>query len=404
MRIPRNIFGYFILFILCLGSLETQGNVVASGGRVLYLGDSLSMGAFGRVFDSEMRSDGLHVITVVAGGASPYYWLRSFQPLPCTIGFWQKTPQSERRLGYVKAVPKIEDLMDRHKPNVVVVQTGINLYATLRSKRRPKDQNVAEVYKLIDGMCKAIAERDAKSYWILPPHSHERRYPASLQSELAGIMKTVVREYNGAVFESQKFTRFTDPYPATDGIHYGPGEARTWAQRVAADFEVYMRINHSYAGRIPDESERALPLVAKPVGSANSVGSRSGTGGSSPDPNVKFDPAALIQQAPEVDLTLKLVAKSKIENLNEVPYKNALGVFEYEVVRDKRGNYPLKKIRIAHGIVFNRKETYSTRRQIGDTTNLKLVPLAKYPNLQRWQTVDQLRPNFDLPLYTPKLD
>lgn len=402
MQISSKITGSLIATALVAFTvLDVRANLSSRGHHVLYLGDSLSMGAFGRTLDERMRNNGLQVVTVVAGGASPYYWLRNFQPLPCTIGFWQKTPKAEKRLGYVKAVPKIEDLMDEYKPEVVVIQTGVNLYATLRSKRRPKDQNVAEVYRLIDGMCKAIAERDAKGYWILPPHSHEKRYPASLQSELASIMKTVVKEYNGAVFESQKYTRFTDPYPATDGIHYGPGEARTWAERVAADFQVFMRINQSYTGRIPDAGERPAPLVAKPLDLA---GEAQAAATASVGSDRKIDPAALIKQAPEVDLELKLVEKSQIQNLNEVPYRNALGVFEYEVVRDKRGNYPLKKIRIAHGIVFNRKETYSARRKVGDTIDLTLVPLAKYPNLQRWQTVDQLRPNFDLPLYTPKLD
>src|SRR5690606_35289598 len=94
--------------------------------KILYLGDSLSIGAFGQTFDAALRSTGFQVHTVVAGGASPYYWLKRYQPLPCTIGFWEKSGASERRVGYVRAVPKLEDLMSEAKPSVVVVQTGIN--------------------------------------------------------------------------------------------------------------------------------------------------------------------------------------------------------------------------------------------------------------------------------------
>ena len=413
------------------------GGSSGSENRVLFLGDSFSIGAFGRTFDTRMRENGLDVFTVVAGGASPYYWLDAYQSLPCAIGYWEKSPKAERRLGYIKAVPKIENLVADIQPDVVVVQTGVNLYATLRSKRRPKEKNVAEVRRLIDQMCYAIAKGGAKGYWILPPHSHESRYPSELQAELASLMKDVVKDYNGAVFESQKFTRFTDPYPSTDGIHYGPTEAKAWAERVAYDFNVYLRINHSYASRIPiratpvptasatvastspsgspsnplppgmtpsrTEQKNPKTAVAAASGTPTTPGTPTETVGNQA-PTQTIDPEDLVKQAPEVDLTLKLIEKSTLQNLTDVPYKHALGVYEYEVVGDRKGNYPLKKIRVAHGIVFNRKFTSIARAEIGGQITLRLVPLSKYRSLQTWQTVDDLRPNFELPLYTPKLD
>ncbi|NNE93353.1 MAG: hypothetical protein HKN23_17045 [Verrucomicrobiales bacterium] len=395
MRFPST--SIFRLFALFLPAFVLFAGPSSAADRVLYLGDSLSMGAFGKTIDQNMREAGLEVYTVVAGGASPYYWLKAYQPLPCTIGFWEKTPSSDRRLGYVRAVPKLEDLIAEHEPNVVIVQTGINLYATLRSRRRPKSDNINEVRSLIDQMCKSIAESGAKGYWVLPPHSHEKRYSASLQNELATIMRETVKEYNGAVFESQKCTKFTDPYPATDGIHYGPIEARQWASRVVSDFNVYMKINSSYASKVP---LRATPIKVSPQSTAAFLAVEKSKINEQVEPvvNAKLDPNQ------PVELKLRLVAKSTIQNLNEAPYRHALGVFEYEVVKDLRGNYPLKKIRVAHGVVFNRRFTSAARRKIGDEIALELVPLSKYPNLNTWHTVDSLRANFDLPLYTPRLN
>lgn len=411
-------------------SLPGQSATRQGHGRVLFLGDSFSIGSFGRTLDNRMRENGLDVFTVVAGGASPYYWLSSYQSLPCTIGYWEKSPDDEKRLGYVKAVPKVEDLLTEIRPDFVVIQTGVNLYATLRSKRRPKEQNVKEVRQLIDQMCLSIAKRGAKSYWVLPPHSHEARYPIELQNELADLMKNVVKEYNGAVFESQKYTRFTDPYPSTDGIHYGPKDAAVWAERVAADFRVYLRINASYANHIPlrppvteiasndpnagitqigttPERRKSGPPLPRGMsrtadGDADSSDASKTIG--SDQTATSVDPTAIIEQAPEVDLTLRLLEKSTLQNLADVPYNHALGVYEYEVVGDKLGNYPLKKIRVAHGIVFNRKFTSISRAEIGSEITLRLAPLSKYRSLQTWQTVDDLRPNFEMPLYTPKLD
>ncbi|MDF1860883.1 MAG: hypothetical protein P1U87_11765 [Verrucomicrobiales bacterium] len=363
---------------------------VAKNSRILYLGDSLSIGAFGQTFDHSLRSSGFQVHTVVAGGASPYYWLKSYQSLPCTIGFWEKSPSAERRLGYVRAVPKLEDLISEHKPNVVVVQTGINLYATLRSKRRAKQENVAEVRSLIEQMCYSVAKAGATSYWVLPPHSHEKRYSRELQMELTSIMQGVVEKYEGEVFESQKVTKFDDPYPATDGIHYGPTEARGWAEKVSKHFNEYMKI-------APVGIERTI-VRAMPVQTPKTKVAAGGTLAAS------SSAIATSAQSSELELVLRLVQKSELKNLSDLDYSNALGVYEYEVLEDRQGNYPYDRIRIAHGIVFGKKYTSAATRAIGTEIALTVVPLSKYKTLSTWQMVDDLRQNTELSIYTPRLD
>lgn len=377
--------------LLAAWVLSPAGELRASSDpatRILYLGDSLSIGAFGRTFDRDLRSSGLEVYTVVAGGASPYYWLGNYQSLPCTIGFWEKSPSSERRVGYVRAVPKIESLIGSHDPDVVVVQTGINLYATLRSKRRSKEENVAEVTSLIEQMCHAIATGGAQSYWVLPPHSHEERYSEALQDELAGIMRSVVRRYEGRVFESSEVTTFDDPYPATDGIHYGPTEARAWAKKVSSHFLDYVKVSpKADTSRIV----RALPIQTPKASSKRSSLARSSGG-------------AVGSQKEEVSLLLRLLEKSELQNLADLDYSNALGVYEYQVIEDRMGNYPYDRIRVAHGIVFGRKYSRAAEREIGSRIAMDLVPLSTYKTLSTWQMVDDLRMNLELPIYTPKLD
>lgn len=454
-------------FVPLLALISLLPGMAAAEECVLFLGDSFSMGAFGRSLDEHLRKDGLKVYTYAAGGASPYYWLSSYEPIPSSIGFWKKTPTTDQRLGYIRAVPKIEPLMDACKPDYVVVQTGVNLYATLRSKRRPKAENVAEVRSLIDDMCKAIDTRGARSYWVLPPRSHEDRYPSSLQQELSEIMTSVVKNYNGGVFESRNFTQFTDPYPATDGIHYGPKESTVWALKTAGDFRSFSKIKRTLLATsgvprakpviVPTASDAPLggkgsepvayqstkPQSPKPVAveklvieladakpadapaqktKADDADAKTKVAAADMPPETKSD-AEGDRQAPadapvkqvgsqgefepdpqaEYDLVLKLVAKSEVKDLSSVTYSNALGVFEYEVTEDVRGSYPFKKIRIAHGIVLNRKPTRANSRKVGDSIALVVVPLARYPGLQRWQTIDDLRPNFEMPLFVPKL-
>ena len=121
---------------------------------ILYLGDSMSMGAFGKEFDIKMREAGFDVYTYVAGGATPYYWLSRYEPIASDIGFWEKTPTVNRRKKIIKEVPKVESLIENWDPDIVVIQTGINLYSSLRSKRREKSDNIA----VVEGLCRDMAK------------------------------------------------------------------------------------------------------------------------------------------------------------------------------------------------------------------------------------------------------
>ena len=414
--------------------------------RVLFLGDSLSMGAFGRTLDMSLRENAVEVYTHVAGGASPYYWLRRYEPISCSIGYWEKTPANERRVGYIRAVPKVEDLIDTYTPDVVVVQTGVNLYATLRSKRRTHDENVEVVEELISDMCRAVHRSGAYSYWITPPESHPKRYSSDLQGELAKIMKRVVGEFGGSVFESAKVTTWKTPYPSqSDGIHYGPLEAKEWAQSVASDFSKYI-------GGIQKRPTpvlapvRAVPISLKRpepeptvVEPATEVATPVNlTPEPQPEPEPKPTPAPIAEEpkvvktedtppvepaaadppaepktigAPrpevaeaseEISVKIKLKQKSAVNSLNEVSYNNAFGLYEYEVEEVEKGEYPFDTVRVAHMVVLHKKFTGATKFEVGKTYYLTLVKQSKYPRLQRVQLVDDLPMELDLPIYICK--
>ena len=229
------------VFVIALVFQTSASQAVAGPDkkRILYLGDSMSMGAFGKTMDQEMRDAGHEVFTFVAGGATPYYWLSRYSTIKGPIGYWEKTPSDEKRQGTTRGVPKIEKLLEKFDPDVVVVQTGTNLYATLRSKRRSKKNNVKEVEGLLNYMIEAATQGGRRCYWITPPSAHPDRYPVELQAELADLTKRVVGR-NARVFDSRSVTRYTDPYPKNDGIHYGATEAKRWAQVVSKDFNQFM--------------------------------------------------------------------------------------------------------------------------------------------------------------------
>jgi len=411
------------LICISLGAMAVaqlgQGSACAAAERtrILYLGDSMSMGAFGSKFDQEMREDGFEVYTFVAGGATPYYWLSRYSTITGPIGYWEKTPGGEQRQNVARGVPKVETLLERYDPDVVVVQTGTNLYSSLRSKRRSKENNVKEVEGLLGHMVEAATQGGRRCYWITPPAAHPDRYPFELQAELAELTKRVVSQ-EAKVFDSRRVTKYIDPYPANDGIHYGPTEARQWASLVVEDFRQFMVdcepvSEGMLAGANTPKCEleavdyRQIPR-AVPVSSVASVAKqkqapaqqssiaeaipptkprkkfkfrfRSSARAEDSPPETPEKPSAgereteqRAQRPPvqyvkkaisidtegvkwgKLDLELRLVAKSELRSLKDVDYSYCFALNEYEVLKVNSGYYPHPRIRIARVVMWGKK-------------------------------------------------
>lgn len=404
--------------------------------RVLYLGDSFSKGAFGRTLDAQMRAAGLEVYTSVTGGASAYDWLPEYGATSTNIGYWEKTPKKEFRVTHLSRIPKLDEMVQRWRPNVVVIQGGTNMYSVLTSKRRPKNQNVAELERLLNRIGQIVTASGARLYWITPATAHPKRFSPDLQAEMRAILFRVGSRY-GRTFDSYAVTRFTDPYPGTDGIHYGPTEAAAWSRLVAKDVIHYSARMGSGSRRQAVAARSSDPDAGGSGGSARGRGlwdifrrkggtpnapdkpTRKQASASPPPPPTSDDPPVTVRRAESADppppaapsatessplqLEVVLRQKSAVRNLGEVTYRSALGVFEYEVVSVQRGNYPAKAIRIAHLIVMNNQYTSINQRPLGSRMTLEVEPLSRYPNLEKIQTIDDLPPAYDLDVFVPKL-
>ena len=361
------------LWILLLFSLSAPA---VAALRVLYLGDSLSMGAFGSTLDQRLREAEFEVYTSVTGGATPFYWLKEFENVEADIGHWNKTPQAEKRFKTLSATPKLEDLMQEIHPQVVIVQTGVNLYSTLRSKRLTPEQGQAKVVSLMQKMAQAVRAGGAKLYWITPPSSHLERYDQALQQQMLGLMQRTVGPY-GRVFDSYAVTTYTDPYPATDGIHYGPTEAAAWGEIVARDAIPYLRNGKALPPPVVAQAEVRRARIVEEASPAS----------------------------PNLTAEIRLVRKSDFETPAEITYQNALAVYEWEILRVIEGQPPGKKILVAHTVVRKRTITSERALKLGKTYVVELVPLSTYPAVERWEMIDKISTPEDASraIYIPKM-
>ncbi len=363
---------WFLLgLVLCLPG------AVSAGPKVIYLGDSLSFGAFGSTLDKQLRASGCEVFTMVSGGATPYYWLSDFASVSGDAGHWVKQDGYERRLRRTRAVPKIEPLLRTFHPDAAVIQTGTNLYAALRDKRKTPAERARMVEYLVDRMCKVLAAAKCRIYWVTPPDSHPGKYPRELQEQMRGIIKSTAGRY-GRVFDSYAVTRYTDPYPKQDGIHYGPEQASEWARRVARDAIPWIRqAGNVQIPRVP----ATAPLPEETVRKALPVISGANT------------------------LKVEAVLKEKTSFLHpeNSTYRNAIACYEYEVVRILEGHYESPLLRVAHVVMRNSQLRPELHWEPGRREVLTLVPLATYPDTEKLETLDEL-PEANLPILTPWQD
>lgn len=197
--------------------------------RVLHIGDSHTVGTYGKEMDKMFRETGAKVRTYGSAGSSPNWW---FNGTTTHSGFYSKDDEgkvdSPADWRTPHKTPKLNTLIQDYKPNVIVISLGANLLGAKGDYIEKEVRKMAEVAKT----------SGAKIVWVGPPDGRESKKPTSKQAQLYEHLQKVAHEY-GTFIDSRPFTE----YPATggDGVHYGGKEgtkiAKNWAKEVFAEIQ-----------------------------------------------------------------------------------------------------------------------------------------------------------------------
>jgi hypothetical protein len=203
--------------------------------KVLMIGDSLSVSGFGDAVREHLeRQFGRDNVAFFAScGSSPESWLREEPVFHTRCGYREKTPTSDIYRDYhngrkppAVATPKLETLIERYKPTIVIVQLGTNWM----------DQ------ALHDNQIRAVLERflsavhrggKRRMIWIGPPDSS--RF-SKVQSRIYRLIQQSVRR-GDPVIDSRRFTRYVLGKTGGDGIHYNRESGEAWAKPVIAGID-----------------------------------------------------------------------------------------------------------------------------------------------------------------------
>lgn len=195
---------------------------IGPGTKVLEIGDSHTVGTFGDELDSKLRGTGAQVATYASAGASPNWFVNG---TPTKYGYSERHTDGSKSTtpyGQSHATPKLEQLIAKEKPSVIVVNLGANFRGASSSGIKHEVSSIGEIAK----------KHGIPVVWVGPPKSaKDNGNPSSLQN-FDQQMKSAVAPYGTYVSSAP----FIPKYVGSDGIHFGGAEgnkiARNWADGV----------------------------------------------------------------------------------------------------------------------------------------------------------------------------
>ncbi len=344
----------------------------SAGMNVLILGDSLALCGLGQRLDEHFRNDPnvRATFTYMACGTNPLSWLKEkpYNSIKALCGYWSiessagaKQPrQMQDTYGMTRGhvpqphpVPKLEDMLSTLHPDILVVQTGSNLFGLFPdAKTVHPSQNAAALRTYFMPFThKAVARPSSlkKIYWLSPPTSGRVAKPVQdfLFEETRRQLGSL-----GTVIDSRMLVSYPYKHMDPDKEHFLGDDMNLWADNV------YSIIQKDLAAQplatAPLLCDLATALPAEPVGSI-------------PAPRKKDEP--LIVKA-------KLVFKSEPITQEELlPYQESLVAYVYDIEKVVRGNYPERQVLVMHPSFIALKKQKLDKFRIGKNYKLRLHPM-----------------------------
>ncbi len=362
------------------------------GLRVLILGDSMALCGFGDSLDRRIRKDPRvdAAYTYMACGTIPKSWLKIkfYSDVKTLCGFWSIESQPDGAKPKVlidmyrikkhykpgaHLVPKIDDLLESTKADVLVVQTGNNFFDMFLDKENVNaDRHGPMITNQITPFLAELASHPSnlrKMYWVSPPTSgrvtpeiQEFAYE-HVRSALDGVAK---------VIDSRPLVDYPYRHVDADKEHFSGEEMDEWAANV------YNIISDDLAGSALPTAETVRETELKAL------------------TRLGVTPAPKEEAAP-IEVLATLVAKSApLPTKQLLPYQESLAAFAYDVDSVKEGAYTEKQILVMIPAHIRLKEQPLSRYTIGQTYSLRVRPLAGSP----WETV-KTKDDTDLIELTP---
>lgn len=405
MIAPKKIFSGLIAVALMASGLRAQQSPAAfkEGVNVLILGDSLALCGFGKRLDERVRESPLTkgTFTYLACGTNPLSWLkdRPYTRIQTHCGFVSMESlgggmmrevndvygQTRGHVPGSHPVPKLEDLLVQLQPDILIMQTGTNLFDLFPDHKsvNPNRHGPALRSYFVPFITKAVQTPSnlRKIYWVASPTS------GRVSKEIQDFVLQQTRSDVGhvaTVIDSRTLVSYPYHHMEPDKEHFIGADMDQWADKV---FDIVEHDLTSQAiaslkplsqGGVTQASvTEATPMpIATPIPIATPK----------PISTQKPIPTPPAEKPKEKMLLVKarLIAKTQPVPVNEfLPYQEFLVGYLYEVTRVIAGEYSEKQILVMHPAYIKLKEQRLGKWKIGRTYKLQLHELEN----TIWKTV-----------------
>jgi hypothetical protein len=350
----------------------------SGGASVLILGDSLALCGFGKRLDERFRKSPQikATFTYLACGTNPLSWLkeRPYTHIQTHCGFvsLESTDGRVKELQDVygqtrghtpgsHAVPKLEDLLATLQPDILIMQTGTNLFDLFPDHKSvsPNRHGPALRSYLVPFINKAVHTPSnlRKIYWIASPTSG--RVSKEIQDFVLEQTRTDIGHV-AEVIDSRTLITYPYHHMEPDKEHFLGADMDQWADKV---FDI---VEHDLSSQ-PIASMK--PLAQTVIARAPPT---------EPTPPVEKPKETTLQ------VRAKLIAKTQPVPVQEfLPYQEFLVGYLYEVTHVIAGEYSEKQILVMHPAYIKLEEQRLRRWRIGRTYRLQLHELEN----TIWKTV-----------------
>jgi hypothetical protein len=340
---------------------------------VLILGDSLGLCGFGKRIDEKFRADPRvkSVFTYCTCGTNPLSWLKEkpYAHVQTHCGYWSIESQPDSHAikelrdtyGMTRGhtpkshpVPKLDDLLAKIQPDILVMQTGGNLFGLFSGREKVKPDHDAPMLRkyLVPFVKKAITppSKLRKIYWIAPPISG--RVPGEVQEFVFQQTQNDIGSVTHLI-DSRKLIAYPYKHMEPDKEHFVGEDMNRWTDKVFGDIDGDLSAQPWSSVRLLTESFARLATAETPVSA----------------PSATPATASLIVKA-------KLVSKTApIRREQLLPYQEFLVGFIYDVEQVIAGNYQEKQILVMHPAYIGLRRQSLGRFHIGRTYELQLREL-----------------------------
>jgi hypothetical protein len=346
---------------------------------VLILGDSLALCGFGKRLDERFRESPLTkaTFTYLACGTNPLSWLkdRPYTHIQTHCGFVSMESIGNGMMrevddvygqtrGHVPGshmVPKLEDLLAIHQPDILVMQTGTNLFDLFPDKKSVNPSRHGSELRsfLVPFIEKAVHTPSnlRKIYWVASPTSG--RVSKEIQDFVLERTKADIGHVAN-VIDSRTLVSYPYHHMEPDKEHFIGADMDQWADRV---FDIVERdLSTQSIASLKPLSQTAITQAPTP------------------------QPAPSPERPKETTLQIKarLISKTQPVPVEEfLPYQEFLVGYVYDVTKVIAGEYSEKQILVMHPAYIKLEEQRLGRWRVGRTYKLQLHELENTV----WKTV-----------------